>query len=85
VWKHLFNKGLTFAGNSTLTKALSTWAGPLGWAITLTWATIDISGPAYRVTIPAVIYTIMLRRKYSIKPAEGMVSRIQNWLKLPKK
>jgi uncharacterized protein YaaW (UPF0174 family) len=82
VWKHLFNKGLTFAANSTLTKALSTWAGPLGWAITLTWATIDIAGPAYRVTIPAVIYTIMLerKRKYSIKPKAGIVNRVQGWL-----
>jgi uncharacterized protein YaaW (UPF0174 family) len=74
----------TFAANSTLTKAFSLWAGHIG-LVTATWATIDKSGPAYRVTIPAVIYTIMLRRKYSIKPAEGMVSRIQNWLKLPKK
>lgn len=84
-WKLLFNKGLTFAANSTLTKAFSLWIGPKDWVTTATWTTIDISNPAYRVTIPAVIYTIMLRRKYSIKPAEGMVSRIQNRLKLPKK
>lgn len=70
VWKFLFNKGLSFAANSTLTKALSLWAGPIGWAITLAWATIDIAGPAYRVTIPAVIYIAMLRRKQAYEQAQ---------------
>ena len=70
VWKFLFNKGLSFAANSTLTKALSLWAGPIGWAITLAWATIDIAGPAYRVTIPTVIYIAMLRRKHAYEQAQ---------------
>ena len=30
-WKLLFNKGLTFAANSALTKAFSLWIGPKDW------------------------------------------------------
>lgn len=66
-WKLLFNKGLTFAANSTLTKAFSLWIGPKDWVEIATWTTIDISNLAYRVTIPAVIYTIMLRRNANIR------------------
>ena len=63
VWKFIFGKGLTLAANSALTKALSVITGPIGWVITIIWTTLDISGPAYRVTIPAVLYVAMLRHK----------------------
>ncbi|HFC8538497.1 TPA: YaaW family protein [Neisseria lactamica] len=39
-------------------------AGPIGWTITGLWTAIDIAGPAYRVTIPAVIHVAVLRQKY---------------------
>lgn len=63
VWKFIFGKGLTLAANSALSKVLSVLTGPIGWVITIIWTTLDISGPAYRVTIPAVLYVAMLRHK----------------------
>lgn len=64
IWKALFGKGLAFAANTTLTRTLSIFAGPIGWAITAIWTAIDIAGPAYRVTIPAVIQIAFLRQIY---------------------
>lgn len=60
--KALFGKGLTFAANRTLTKTISVFAGPIGWVITGIWTTIDIAGPAFRVTIPSVIQIAYLRQ-----------------------
>ena len=63
VWKKLFGTGLSIAANSTITKWLSIWAGPIGWTVTGIWTAIDIAGPAFRVTIPVVIQVAMLRQK----------------------
>ena len=43
---------------------MSILTGPIGWVITGLWTAIDIAGPAYRVTIPAVIEIVVLRQKY---------------------
>lgn len=64
VWKALFGKGLTLVANSTLTKTISIFAGPIGWVITGVLTAIDIAGPAYRVTIPTVIQVAFLRKMY---------------------
>ena len=63
VWKQLFGKGLTLATNAGITKVLATWAGPIGWSISILWTAYDVAGPAFRVTIPAVIQVAMLRQK----------------------
>lgn len=55
--------GLSFAANATLTKSLSIIAGPIGWAVCGIWTTIDIAGPAFKVTIPCVVHIAMLRMK----------------------
>ena len=65
ILKAVLGHGLSFAGNAMLTKAMSILVGPVGWIITAVWAMIDIAGPATRVTIPAVIYIAMLRKKYN--------------------
>ncbi len=62
--KSLIGRGLSLGVNAGLTKALSIMTGPIGWIITGVWTAVDIAGPAYRVTIPAVIYVAMLRKKY---------------------
>lgn len=61
----LFGKGLTFTANASLTKTMSILTGPVGLAITGAWTLIDIAGPAFRVTLPAVIQIAVLRKKYS--------------------
>ena len=59
--KFALGRGLSFAANAALTKCLSVFAGPVGWAITAAWTLIDFGGPAYRVTVPAVCYIASLR------------------------
>lgn len=63
--KALLGKGLSLAANAAITKYLSIFAGPIGWAVTVIWTAIDIAGPAYRVTIPAVIQIAYMRAKYN--------------------
>lgn len=62
--KQLLGHGLKLATNAGITKAISIFAGPIGWAITGMWTAIDIAGPAYRVTIPTVIQVAFLRQLY---------------------
>ena len=63
VAKQVIGRGLSLAGNAALTKSLSIFAGPIGWIISTIWTLYDIAGPAYRVTIPAVIQVAYLRKK----------------------
>jgi uncharacterized protein YaaW (UPF0174 family) len=56
-------RGLSYAANAGLTRWLSIFAGPIGWALTAVWTAIDLAGPAYRVTIPAVIQIAYMRAK----------------------
>jgi len=69
VMKALLGRGLSFAGNAALTRTMSILTGPIGWAITGIWTAVDIAGPAYRVTIPAVIQVAVLRQKYLYEDA----------------
>lgn len=63
VIKALIGRGLSFAGNIALTRTMAILTGPIGWVITGLWTAIDVAGPAYRVTIPAVIQVSALRQK----------------------
>ena len=60
----LFGRGLALAGNITLSRGLAVLAGPIGLILTGIWTAVDIAGPAYRVTIPAVVLVATLRRKW---------------------
>ncbi|KQN74679.1 hypothetical protein ASF04_26225 [Duganella sp. Leaf61] len=64
VLKAMIGRGLTLAGNATLTRTIGILTGPIGWAITGAWTAVDIASAAYRVTIPAVIQVAALRQKY---------------------
>jgi len=61
VIKALIGRGLTFGGNIVLTRTAALLTGPIGWVITGLWTAIDLAGPAYRVTIPAVIQVAYIR------------------------
>ena len=64
ILKALIGKGLSLGANAALTRTMAILTGPIGWVITGLWTAIDIAGPAYRVTIPAVIEIAALRQKY---------------------
>ncbi len=59
--KVLIGRGLTLGGNVLVTRTAAILTGPIGWVITGLWTAVDIAGPAYRVTIPAVIQIAYLR------------------------
>ncbi|ASP17103.1 DUF3944 domain-containing protein [Neisseria sp. 23W00296] len=59
----ILGRGLAVAGSSLLARTVSFLTGPIGWAIIGAWTAIDFAGPAYRVTIPAVLNIAWLRRQ----------------------
>jgi uncharacterized protein YaaW (UPF0174 family) len=65
VLKAVIGRGLSVAANAALTRVLGIIAGPIGWVVVGLWTAIDVAGPAYRVTIPAVIYVAYLRLKHN--------------------
>ena len=74
--RQLTGKGIAFVGNQALTKSLSVLSGPIGWAITGLWTAYDISGPAYRVTVPAVLEIAYLRKEIKNR---GFWNKIKNF------
>ena len=70
VSKALLGRGLTLASNAALTRWLSVFAGPIGWSVTAIWTAIDIAGPAYRVTIPAVVQIAYMRIKMNSEKSD---------------
>ncbi|WQZ73238.1 flagellar biosynthesis protein FlgG [Helicobacter pylori] len=50
-------------GKVALKKTLGILAGPIGWVITGALVSVNLAGPAYRVTIPACILVATLRKK----------------------
>ena len=58
------------SANAALTRSLCVFAGPIGWVVTAVWTLLDIAGPAYRVTIPAVIQVAYMRAKMQYKLLE---------------
>lgn len=61
--KAIFGTGLKLATNAALTRIAGVLTGPIGWIITGIWTAVDIVGPAYRITIPAVFAVTTLRLK----------------------
>lgn len=62
VMKFLIGKGLSLAANAAMTRMASIMLGPAGWVLTALWTLLDIAGPAYRVTVPAVIQLSYIRQ-----------------------
>ncbi|EMH36091.1 hypothetical protein HMPREF1427_01578 [Helicobacter pylori GAM83Bi] len=50
-------------GKVALKKTLGILAGPIGWVITGALMSINLAGPAYRVTVPACVLVATLRLK----------------------
>lgn len=46
-----------------LKKTLGILAGPIGWVITGALVSINLAWPAYRVTVPACVLVVTLRKK----------------------
>ena len=65
VAKFVLGRGLTLAANAGLMRFLGVIGGPIGVAISALLSVPMISGPAFRVTVPGVIFVAYLRHKQS--------------------
>ena len=63
VAKAVVGRGLSLAANVGLTRIIGVVAGPIGWVLTALWTVFDISGPAFRVTMPCIVQVAFLRAK----------------------
>lgn len=85
VVKALIGRGLPLVVNAALTRLMGTFAGPVGWALSAVWLLVDIAGPAYRVTIPAVIMVAYLRAENARREMKEEKKRRKRQEKLMKK
>lgn len=58
----VIGRGLPAVAAPAIIRSLGVLTGPIGWVLTALWTAVDIAGPAYRVTVPAVIYIAALRQ-----------------------
>lgn len=64
VGKFLLGRGVMMAGMGLVSRGVSAMCGPVGWIVLGGWTAWDMMGPAYRVTVPAVIQVAYMRVKY---------------------
>lgn len=58
----VLGRGLPFVVNTALTRTLGVALGPIGWIATGLWTVISLGDPAYKITIPSVVYVAWLRQ-----------------------
>lgn len=63
----LLGRGLSFAATGTLMRGISVLSGPVGWAITILWASVDLASPAYRITVPCVLQIAFMRQAARVR------------------
>lgn len=73
VSRALLGTGLGLATNAALTRTIGTLLGPVGWIATGAWLAVDLAGPAYRKTVPAVLYVALLRQVLMNRVTIGVV------------
>lgn len=73
VSRALLGQGLAFVTNTALTRSIGALLGPIGWIASGLWLAVDIAGPAFRKTVPAVIHVAMLRQMLGKRVTIGVV------------
>lgn len=63
----LVGRGVMAAAWGVLSRGTQMLLGPVGWLVCGAWTAWDIAGPAYRVTVPAVVQVAYMRMKYNTK------------------
>lgn len=74
VTRVLIGRGIFFIGMGVMSRSVGLLCGPVGWFLLSGWTLWDIMGPAYRVTIPAVVQIAYMRVKYLSKLNSEKVS-----------
>lgn len=78
VAKAVLGRGLSFAANAGLTRAISIFAGPIGMTVAALWTAVDFGGPAYRVTVPCTIIIAAFRREIELRKHFYLDSNLGN-------
>jgi len=73
VSRALLGAGLSFATNAAITRTVGALLGPIGWIATGLWLIVDLAGPAFRKTVPAIIHIALLRTILLNKITIGVV------------
>ncbi|MFV8907317.1 GTPase [Serratia fonticola] len=60
--RSLLGNGLNFAANAALVRGVGAFLGPIGWMVSGAWLAVEIAGPAFRKTVPAIVHIAMLRQ-----------------------
>lgn len=60
--RSLMGNGLNFAANAALVRGVGAFLGPIGWIASGAWLAVEIAGPAFRKTVPAIVHIAMLRQ-----------------------
>ena len=63
----LIGRGIMTVGIGLVSRGVGVFFGPVAWIVLGGWTAWDIMGPAYRVTIPAVVQVAYMRAKYAAK------------------
>lgn len=79
VSKAMLGRGLALAANASIARALGVISGPIGWVVTGLWTAVDVAGPAFRVTLPAVVYVALLRKQHQAE-VDGLWADIEKEL-----
>ncbi|MGN8360824.1 DUF3944 domain-containing protein, partial [Helicobacter pylori] len=66
-------------GKVALKKTLGILTGPIGWVITGALVSVNLAGPAYRVTVPACVLVATLRKKLKAEQAEQEADKKKMW------
>lgn len=74
----MIGRGVALASGGVLSRTLSIFTSPIGWALTAAWTAYDIAGPAYRVIVPAVIQIAYLRQKQQFLALPSCQSEIDD-------
>jgi uncharacterized protein YaaW (UPF0174 family) len=61
------------AASFVTARGAASFLGPIGWVITGLWTAFDLSGPAFRVTVPAVVQVALLRQRIHATPEADKV------------
>lgn len=72
----LVRLGIKSAAKLASGRLLTLLAGPLGWVLGAIWAVIDVSGPAYSITVPGVMLVAMIRTRSNALNAEQAAQEI---------
>ncbi|MEA3941134.1 DUF3944 domain-containing protein [Enterobacter ludwigii] len=62
--KVVLGRALPMVTYLTLTRSIGVLAGPVGIALSTSWLIADMTGPAWRVTVPACLLVACLRQQY---------------------